>query len=388
MLRFPRTVWLLAWVSLLTDISSEMLYPVLPLYLTTVGFSGLLIGILEGCADVTSGLAKMYFGSTSDNRGRRKPFIVGGYLLSALGKTMLAVWSHPIWIFSARLLDRFGKGMRTAPRDALLNQQATPHNRAGIFGFHRAMDTAGAVIGPLLALAYLQYWPKQYSSLFLLAFVPAGLAVVLTLLLRERITAPLPRRPWWQRLAYWKQAPPLYRKLLAPLLLFAVIRTTDFFLLLRVQQITGDERMVLFSYILYNLSYAVFAYPFGLWADRWGSLTVLSFGLLFYASVFAGLAFTDRPLLAIVLLIVYGWYAAATEVTARALIGQIVPAHDVGAAMGFYTGMQSLGFLLAGAITGLLWTVWSPQGALGWSAAVALLCAGWTASLRLKNAGR
>ncbi|MCS6917561.1 MAG: MFS transporter [Chitinophagales bacterium] len=383
-----RTVLLLALVSLLTDISSELLYPVLPLYLSAIGFSGLLIGLLEGMADVVSGLAKMYFGNLSDAQGRRTPYVRVGYLLSALGKPLFVAGGHALWVFSARLLDRLGKGMRTGPRDALLNQQAAAHNRGSVFGFHRAMDTAGAVIGPVVALIYLHFFPQQYRPLFLLALIPAMMAVGLTLFIREKTMAPAQPRPWWQRFTYWKQAPAAYRCLLRPLLLFAAVRTTDFFLLLRVQHITGSDDMVLFSYILYNFSYAVFAYPLGRIADQWGLKKMLASGLLVYALVFALMAITSSPTGSLLLMGFYGLYAGATESTARALIGQIVPPGEGGAAMGFYAGMQSLGFLLAGAITGLLWTVWSPQGALGWSAAVALLCAGWTASLRLNNAGR
>src|SRR2546421_4209104 len=146
-----RTVWILSLVSLFTDIASEMLYPVTPVYLKEIGFSVLLIGILEGVANFTSGLSKGYFGKLSDEKGLRLPFIKGGYFLSAISKPMMAAFTYPIWIFLARTLDRLGKGLRTAARDALLSQNATPQTKARVFGFHRAMDTLGAAIGPTIA---------------------------------------------------------------------------------------------------------------------------------------------------------------------------------------------------------------------------------------------
>lgn len=370
---FSRTVWLLALISLLTDISSEMLYPVMPLYLTAAGFSGFLIGVLEGLADVTSGLAKMYFGAHSDARGQRTRYVRLGYFLSALGKPLLALWAHPAWIFFSRLLDRLGKGMRTGPRDALLSEQAHHQNRGSVFGFHRAMDTAGAVIGPALALLYLQYWPEQYRPLFVLALIPALAAVVLTLLLQEIRRPSRTLLPWWQGLTYWQRAPGSYRRLLLPLMLFAAVRTTDFFLLMRIQQISGSDNLVIIAYILYNLAYAALAYPLGRLADGWGLKNMLCLGLVVYAFVFATMASTQSTFTALFLLLLYGMYAAATESTARALIGRLVPNEQAASAMGFYAGIQSLGLLVGGAITGLLWTTWSPVAALLLSATGACL---------------
>src|SRR5580765_3029673 len=161
-----RTVWVLSLVSLFTDIASEMLYPVMPMYLREIGFSMLLIGILEGVAEATAGLSKSYFGKLSDLSGRRVPFVRLGYLLSALSKPMMAVYAYPIWIFFARTMDRFGKGIRTGARDAILSDEAPPETKGSVFGFHRGMDTLGAVLGPASALIYLYYFPGSYKTLF------------------------------------------------------------------------------------------------------------------------------------------------------------------------------------------------------------------------------
>src|SRR6187455_2659971 len=150
-----RTIWILSLVSLFTDIASEMLYPVMPIYLKSIGFSIVLIGILEGVAEAIAGFSKGYFGKLSDNSGKRVPFVQIGYALSALSKPMMAFFIYPVWIFFARTIDRLGKGIRTGARDAILSDEATPSTKGKVFGFHRSMDTMGAVMGPSLALVYL-----------------------------------------------------------------------------------------------------------------------------------------------------------------------------------------------------------------------------------------
>ena len=164
-----RTVLILSLVSLFADVASEMLYPVIPVYLKEIGFSVLLIGVLEGVANFTAALSKGYFGKWSDEKGLRLPFIKLGYLLSAVSKPLLAAFAAPLWIFFSRTVDRLGKGLRTAARDALLSQNATPETKARVFGFHRSMDTLGAAIGPALALLFLVLFPKNYTAIFLLA---------------------------------------------------------------------------------------------------------------------------------------------------------------------------------------------------------------------------
>jgi sugar phosphate permease len=158
--------------------ASEMLYPVMPVYLKSIGFSILLIGVLEGVAEATAGLSKGYFGKLSDNSGKRVPFVQIGYAFSAISKPMMALFIYPLWIFFARTVDRFGKGIRTGARDAILSDEATPGTKGRIFGFHRSMDTLGAVLGPSLALVYLYFYPKDYKTLFYIAFLPGCLAVV------------------------------------------------------------------------------------------------------------------------------------------------------------------------------------------------------------------
>lgn len=181
-----RTIFLLSMVSLLADIASEMLYPVIPVYLKEIGFSILLIGILEGVVGFVAGISKGYFGKLSDESGARLPFVKLGYLLSNLSKPLLALFTSVAWVFGIRTIDRLGKSIRTAARDAMLSSEARPETKGRVFGFHRSMDTAGAAIGPVLALVYLFFNPGDYKTLFYLAFIPGVLAVLLIFLVKEK----------------------------------------------------------------------------------------------------------------------------------------------------------------------------------------------------------
>ncbi|HZH63520.1 MAG TPA: MFS transporter, partial [Flavisolibacter sp.] len=249
-----RTVIILSLVSLFADVASEMLYPVIPVYLKEIGFSVLLIGVLEGVANFTAGLSKGYFGKMSDEKGLRLPFVRLGYLLSAISKPMLAAFVYPIWIFFARTTDRLGKGLRTAARDALLSDNATPQTKARVFGFHRSMDTFGAAIGPALALLLLILFPKNYTLLFLIAGVPGLISVALIFLLREerKPSSTLGRGTFFSFFNYWKIASPQYKKLVIGLLLLALFNSSDIFLLLKIKEATGDDRLAIGAYILYN----------------------------------------------------------------------------------------------------------------------------------------
>ncbi len=181
-----KAIWVLSLVSLFTDVSSEMLYPVMPLFLKSIGFSIVLIGILEGAAEATAGLSKGYFGQLSDKSGKRVPFIRFGYILSAISKPMMALFSFPLWIFFARTSDRLGKGIRTGARDAYLSDQTTKEHKGKVFGFHRAFDTIGAFLGPVAALILLQFYPGQYKLLFMLAIVPGLVSIGLTFLVKDQ----------------------------------------------------------------------------------------------------------------------------------------------------------------------------------------------------------
>ncbi|SHN40729.1 MFS transporter [Chitinophaga sp. CF418] len=358
-----RTVWILSFISLLTDVASEMLYPIMPIYLKSIGFSVLLIGILEGIAEATAGLSKGYFGKLSDHKGRRTPFVRLGYTLSAFSKPMMAVMVYPIWIFVARAVDRLGKGIRTGARDALLSDEATLATKGRVFGFHRSMDTMGAVVGPALALLYLYFYPASYRSLFLLAFIPGMLAIGLSFYLKDGELQPRENKTavsFFSFLHYWNNSPVIYRKLVGGLLVFTLCNSSDVFLLLKVKQAGLSDAATIGVYIFYNMVYAIAAFPLGVLADQMGLKKVFIVGLLLFAMVYGGMTVTGSWYWYGLLFFLYGLYAAATEGISKAWISNITRKEDTGTAIGTYTGFQSICTMLASTLTGWLWFRFGP----------------------------
>lgn len=369
---------MLSIVSLLTDTASEMLYPIMPLYLKTVGFSIVLIGILEGVAEATAGLSKGYFGKLSDTSGRRVPFVQVGYALSAVSKPMMAVFVYPLWIFFARTIDRFGKGIRTGARDALLSDEATPQTKGKIFGFHRSMDTLGAVIGPSLALIYLYYYPGDYKTLFYVAFLPGLFAVFTSFFLNEknkRKDSPKLAVSFFSFLHYWKESPKAYKKLVAGLSVFMLFNSSDVFLLLKAREAGLGDTAVIAVYIFYNLIYALAAFPVGIVADRIGLKPIFVAGLMVFAVVYWGMAGITTDYLVFGLFFLYGIYAAATEGISKAWISNITDKKDTATAIGTYSALQSICTMLASTLTGFIWFQFGATAAFMLTSTVALLVA-------------
>lgn len=353
-----RTIWVLSLISLFTDTASEMLYPVMPIYLKSIGFSIVLIGILEGLAEASAGLSKGYFGKLSDNTGKRTPFVQIGYSLSALSKPMMAVFVFPLWIFLARTLDRIGKGIRTGARDAMLSDEATDTTKGKIFGFHRSMDTLGAVLGPSIALIYLYYFPTDYKTLFYIAFLPGLLAILSTLFLKDKkreATKQQTSTSIFSFLQYWKESPAMYRKVVIGLLAFTLFNSSDVFLLLKARQAGLNDTMVIGVYIFYNLVYALFAFPIGVIADKVGLKTTFISGLIFFALVYFGFSFVSNVYLFFGLFFLYGIYAAATEGISKAWISNITDKKDTATAIGTYAGFQSIATMIASSLAGIIW---------------------------------
>ena len=352
-----RTVWILSIVSLFTDTASEMLYPIMPIYLKTIGFSIVLIGVLEGFAEALAGLSKGYFGQLSDKSGKRVPFVQLGYALSTISKPMMAVFTFPLWIFFARAIDRFGKGIRTGARDAILSDEATPATKGKIFGFHRSMDTLGAVIGPTLALVYLYFYPQDYKTLFYVAVIPGLLAVLASFLLKDKTKITIERKQisFFSFLNYWKTSPLQYRKLVMGLLAFTLFNSSDIFLLLKAKQAGLDDTAVIGVYIFYNLVYALCAFPIGILADKIGLKKMFVFGLSLFAIVYFGMAFSTDIYTIALLFFMYGIYAEATEGISKACISNISDRKDTATAIGTYSGFQSICTMLASSLAGLIW---------------------------------
>lgn len=370
-----KTIWMLSLVSLFTDMASEMLYPVMPLFLRQIGYSALFIGILEGVAEGVAGLSKSYFGKLSDRSGKRLPFVQLGYGLSAISKPMLAFFIFPLWIFFSRTIDRFGKGIRTGARDALLSDETTAATKATVFGFHRSMDTMGAVLGPSIALLYLYFNPTDYQTLFLLAFVPGICATLFTFFIKEKNKLTLAntdrkRANFLAFFSYWKPSSAAYKKLLIGLLIFAAVNSSDVFLVLKMKESGINDTHIIGLYIFYNLVFALSAWPLGILADRLGKKKIFIAGLFLFVLVYAGFSLVNTWWMFALLLALYGLYAAATEGLAKAWISNVAGKNETATAIATYSGFQSLAALLASSLGGLLWFYFGSVATFGFAAVV------------------
>jgi MFS family permease len=358
-----RTILLVSFISLFTDIASEMLYPVMPVYLQSIGFSVLLIGILEGLAEATAGLSKGYFGNYSDKISRRVPFVQWGYTLSAISKPMMAAFIFPLWIFLARTIDRLGKGIRTGARDAILSSETTPEHKGKVFGFHRALDTIGAALGPLAALVYLHYYPGEYRWLFIIAVIPGIIAILLTFLLKEKqVKNPSKKSPgFFSYFSYWKEAGKYYKLLVAGLLVFTLFNSSDAFLLLAVKQKGFDDQTMIGLYIFYNLVYALLSFPLGILADKTGLHKMLVAGLMVFSVVYFMMGFAASLTELLILFGGYAIYAASTEGISKALISNVASSDKTATAIGFYTSFASIMTMIASSLAGLIWYSLGPS---------------------------
>jgi MFS family permease len=371
-----RPILIISLVSLLTDVASEMLYPVMPMFLKSIGFSIVGIGILEGFVEAFAGFSKGYFGNLSDRLGKRVPFIRFGYSLSAIAKPLMAVFTFPAWIITMRTVERLGKGIRTSARDAYLSDHSSLETKGRVFGFHRSMDTIGAAIGPLIALMVLYFLPEKYRLLFVISVIPGVLAVLLTYLIKDTIQ----KKPirilsvsFFGFFGYWKLAGKNYKYLVAGLLMFTLINSSDAFILLGLKSKGFSDTQVIGFYIFYNMIFAATSYPIGWIFDRIGKQGILVFGFFMFAIAYGLFSFANNFWALVLVFSFYGIYASSTEGISKALITNISSKENTGTALGFYTSMGSVCTLLASTISGLLWTVWSLKVMFIVSAAGALL---------------
>jgi len=352
--KIPRQVFILGMVSLFTDIASEMLYPVTPIFLTAVlGSSMAVVGIIEGVAELIAGLLKGYFGNLSDKVGKRSVFIVMGYGLSAISKPLPGIFQNIHTVLFSRVADRTGKGIRTAPRDALLGSHSNG-NSGAVFGFHRGMDTLGAAIGPAAALVLLHYFPNNFQLIFLLAFVPSVIAVAFTLLVKDKpVESKLRSKRNYSE--FWKSAPKSYKKLLVLITIFSLVNSSDVFLILKSRDISDSSTLAIFGYIFYNLVYAAASYPLGGFSDKFGKRKVFSFGLIIFSLVYFGFAFVPDIKFIWLLFALYGIYAASTEGISKAWVSDLIPDEQRGTAIGLLTMLSSFSVMLGSFLTGILW---------------------------------
>jgi MFS family permease len=348
-----RNVRVLSAVSFLQDTASELMYPLLPIYLTSVlGAPAAVVGAVEGLAEGAASLTKLAAGPLAD-RYPRRPMIATGYGMAALGKVIVAAATAWPGVLAGRVVDRLGKGIRGAPRDAMLVDGVDDAARGRVFGFHRAMDTFGAVVGPLLGLAGYELLGHEIAPLLWVAVVPAVLSVALVFLAREtRRVAPVQRKAIFARVG---DLPRKYWRVTAFLVAFGVVNFPDALLLLRLNEIGFTVVEVILAYVGYNLVYALSSYPAGLLADRISRPAMFGVGLVFFAVGYIGLGLTTDTVTSWILIGAYGLFTGCTDGVGKAWISSLVGSDLQGSAQGVFQGASGFAILVAGVWAGLLW---------------------------------
>jgi MFS family permease len=360
--QLPRNVWVVTLTSFLTDISSEMIFNLLPLFLANVlGVRMVGIGLIEGIAESTASLLKIISGWFSDRVGERKRLAVAGYAISALAKPFLLIVTTWWGVFGVRITERVGKGVRTAPRDALIADSIDESHRGLAFGLHRAGDTAGAVVGLLLAMGVV--WASQSGALSLsretfqravwISIVPASLAVVVLALWARETAVSHPKREAPH--LSWQGFDQRFRRFLLVLVLFTLGNSADAFLILRAQERGAGILGILGMLLMFNLLYTLLAGPLGSLSDRIGRRKVMIGGWLFYGVLYLGFGLATAVWHIVLLYALYGVYYGAVEGTARAYVADIVAKEQRGTAYGLYHASVGLAALPASLIAGLLW---------------------------------
>jgi MFS family permease len=377
----PRPVWLLGWVSLATDAATEAIYPLLPFFLTRVlGATAVSLGIVEGAAEAVNSAIKIGSGRLADRSRAKRPLVLLGYSISSIARPFIAITTSWPQVFCVRVLDRVGKGVRGAPRDAMLAAWTTPTTRGKVYGFHRGMDHLGAVVGPALASAFLYFYPEHYRTLFALTVIPGAVAVALIFFVPEPTAEPTPVVQVFGPADAGSEpaaAPvvPLPREFTSFMLvlsLFTLGNSTDAFLLLKLTDVAGSARWIPLMWAALHVVKATVSVVGGSWSDRIGRRAVIATGWLIYAAVYAGFALSETLPSLLTWFLVYGLYFGFAEGTEKALVADLAPAGRRGVAFGIYNAVQGLGMLAASVVFGLIWKAFGAEAAFGLGGALAL----------------
>ncbi|HEY5303681.1 MAG TPA: MFS transporter [Acidimicrobiales bacterium] len=401
--KVPGSVWILGVVSFFNDVSSEMLYPLLPIFITQVlGAPVALLGLIDGVAEGAAAGFKAVFGRWSDRVGKRRPFVISGYAASAASKIVVAASTTWGLVFVGRLLDKFGKGVRTGARDALLLEASNPSNRGLVFGVQQSLDSAGAVAGPLLALLLLHSFRNDIRTILYIAFIPSVLAVLIVPFVREALASSVSTPTSVEAQTMAAESTALEEVVAAPKLslsslprelrlflvasgLFALGNSSDSFLILRARGVGLSISLVIVAYVLYNVIFSAASTPAGILADRLGAKRVYIGGMVVYALVYAGFALNRSATGVWILFAIYGFYIALTDSVSRALVGSFII--DETQAAGIYGLVQtviSVGLVVASIVGGALWSLvgaWATF-AFGAGCAVAAIVVFWLTSAR------
>jgi MFS family permease len=373
---FHRNIFFLGLVSLFTDISSEMIYPLLPVFLVSIlGVGPTFVGLVEGVAEATASFFKLFSGWVSDRRQKRKFLVVSGYTLSTLTRPLVAAATAGWHVLFIRFLDRVGKGIRTSPRDALVADSAPEWEHGKAFGFQRALDHTGAVIGPLIAFLLLTFITQQYRTLFLLAYIPGIIALFLLIFgVKERIAAQpgpssqpvqLTLRPFDRR----------FKIFLLIIILFSLGNSSDAFLILKAKEAGVSVSLLPVLWAVLHISKSLSATPGGILSDRYGRRKMIIAGWILYGGVYFGFALAQTSEMVWILFVVYGLFYGLTEGGERALVANLVQPHLRGTAYGLFHFSIGLSTLPASLLMGFLWETFSPKAAFIFGAVMALLAA-------------
>ncbi len=367
-------VVILGVVSLLNDIASEMIYPIVPIFLISVlGAPALIVGLIEGLADAISKILMAFSGVMSDRSQKRKPFVVWGYSLATISHLIMSIsYTWPVVLF-ARVIHRTGKGIRTSARDALITENAEKQQRGRNFGFHRTMDSLGAVVGPLLSILLLKLLHDNYRQLFLIAFIPALVGVLLILFfIKEEKKKPL----GVNGLKFeWAKTNASYKIFLLISFIFAIGNSSNVFMILRAQNLGLSLGLTLFTYVLFNTTMSLFSLPAGILADKIGARKILFIGFLLFAFVYLSFGYIDSSGWIWVLFPIYGIFMALTDGVSNTYISKLVP-HEISAsAFGIYQTLMGVATFLASTIAGALWTLVSVRSPFYFGGVMALIAA-------------
>ena len=372
--RIPANVIVFGIVSFLTDVSSDMIYPLLPIFLTQyLGAAQGFVGLVEGFAESTAAFFTLLSGFWTDRLKDRSRLVLAGYSISSLSRPLVALAWHPWVVFFVRFADRMGKGIRTSPRDALISDSVSPSSRGMAFGFQRTLDNAGAVTGPLLASLLLAYWIKDLRHLFALAAIPAVMAVTL---IAAKVREVLPSdRPLRSGKFQLKAPPGKLRIYLSILFIFILSCSSDAFLILRAAQLGVSKPLLPILWMVFNAIKAGTNIPLGMLSDRIGRRRVILMGWILYALVYVGFAWAHETWHVWALFIAYGFFFGFTEGSERALLADFSGSGDRGQTFGWYYFVVGLGALPASLLFGFIWQTAGPQSAFLISAFISAIAA-------------
>ncbi len=372
--KISKNIFVLSFVSFLNDVSSEMVYPVIPIFLSTVlGVPASLIGLIEGLADASSKILMAVSGYVSDKLHKRKLFVVVGYGFASVSHLIMAFATSWPLVLVSRVINRSGKGLRTASRDAIITESTDKESRGFSFGFHRTMDGLGGVLGPLLTVLLLGLLANNYQKLFLLAFIPAAVGVIIIIFFVK--DKKRDKRDDLNMRFDWSKTSPSFRIFLLISFIFAAGNSSDAFLILRSQNLGLSVSLTIFAYVIFNLVSSIFSIPAGILSDKIGPKKVIFIGFLVFSIVYGYFGLANNSSAVWILFPLYGIYTALTEGVSKAYISKLVPHEILASTFGIYQTAMGVATLLASTIAGSLWSNFGPRWPFYYGASMALMAA-------------